>query len=154
MVDFKSDYSRFSRCFGESLVQKTVETINISPIATWWYANLHCTHCSRVSCCRDETTKRLNWFLLVLTRGKKFSASLQKLFLPVSEAFFSFLTMPDNAMFAFKASLVRFTLRQVGSFVQNYLFARNAWVYFRWGYNRKQVCFKIQNVTVGKDVTE
>ena len=28
-------------------------------------------------------------------------------------------------MFAFKASLVRFTLRQVGSFVQNYLFARN-----------------------------
>ena len=33
--------------------------------------------------------------------------------------------MPGNAMFAFKASLVRFTLRQVGSFVQNYLFARN-----------------------------
>ena len=28
-------------------------------------------------------------------------------------------------MFAFKASLVRFTLRQVGFFVQNYLFARN-----------------------------
>ena len=52
------------------------------------------------------------------------SAFLQKLFLPVSEAYFSFLTMPGNAMFAFKASLVRFTLRQVGSFVQNYLFAR------------------------------
>ena len=39
--------------------QKTVETMNISPIAT--YANY--THCSRVSCCRDETTKCLNWFL-------------------------------------------------------------------------------------------
>ena len=39
--------------------------------------------------------------------------------------FFSFLTMPGNAMFAFKASLVRFTLGQVGSFVQNYLFTRN-----------------------------
>ena len=39
--------------------------------------------------------------------------------------FFSFLTMPGNAMFAFKDSLVRFTLRQVGSFVQNYLFTRN-----------------------------
>ena len=75
-MDFKLDYSRFSRCFGESLVQKTVETINISPIPT--YAN--CT---------------------------------------------TFLMMPGNAMFAFKASLVRFTLRQVGSFVQNYLFARN-----------------------------
>ena len=47
---------------------------------------------------------------MFLTRGKKFSASLQKLFLPVSEAFFLFLTMPGNAMFAFKASLVRFTL--------------------------------------------
>ena len=34
--------------------------------------------------------------------------------------------MPGNAMFAFKASLVCFTLRHVGSFVQNYLFARNA----------------------------
>ena len=29
-MDFKLDYSRFSRCFGESLVQKTVETMNIS----------------------------------------------------------------------------------------------------------------------------
>ena len=56
---------------------------------------------------------------------EKFSASLQKLFLPVSEAFFSFFTMPGNAMFAFKASLLRFILRQVGYFVQNNLFARN-----------------------------
>ena len=38
---------------------------------------------------------------------------------------FSFLTMPGNAMSAFKVSLVRFTLRQVGSFAKNYLFARN-----------------------------
>ena len=37
IVDFKLDYSRFSRCFGKSLTQKTVETMNISPIAT--YAN-------------------------------------------------------------------------------------------------------------------
>ena len=44
-------------------------------------------------------------------REKKFSASLQKLFLPVSKAFLSFLTMPGNAMFAFKDSLVHFTLR-------------------------------------------
>ena len=116
------------------MVQKTVETINISPIAT--YANLHCMHCSRVSCCCDDTTKCLNLFLLVLTRGKKFSASLQKLFLPVREAFFFVLKMSGNAMFAFKASLVRFTLRQVGSFVQNYLFTRNphknfcCWSYF------------------------
>ena len=58
-------------------------------------------------------------------REKKFSASLQKLFLSVSKAFSSFLTMPGNAMFAFKDPLVRFTLRQVGSFVQNYLFTRN-----------------------------
>ena len=55
---------------------------------------LHCTHCRRVSC-RDETTKCLNWFLLdsfkanncFLLEGKKFSASLQKLFLPFSEPF-------------------------------------------------------------------
>ena len=154
-MDFKLDYPRFSRCFGKSLEQETVETMNISPIAT--YANY--THCSRVSCRRDETTKCLNWFLLdsfkanncFLPEGKKFSASLQKLFLPVSKPFL-FLTMRYRNV-CFEVSLVRFTLRQVGSFVQNYPFARNAWVHFRWGYNRKQVCFKIQNVTVGKDVS-
>ena len=53
IVGFKLDYSRFSRFFGESLVQKTVETMNISPIAT--HANY-----SWVSCSRDETTKCLN----------------------------------------------------------------------------------------------
>ena len=37
MVDFKLDYSRFSRCFGKSLEQETVEMMNISPYAT--YAN-------------------------------------------------------------------------------------------------------------------
>ena len=37
IVDYKLDHSRFIRCFGRSLVQKTVETMNISPIAT--YAN-------------------------------------------------------------------------------------------------------------------
>ena len=36
-VDFKLGYSWFSRCFWKSLVQKAVETMNISLIAT--YAN-------------------------------------------------------------------------------------------------------------------
>ena len=35
IVDFKLDYSRFSRCLGKGLVQKTVETMNISPFATY-----------------------------------------------------------------------------------------------------------------------
>ena len=59
-MDFKLDFRRFSSCFGKSLVQKTVEKMTISPIAT--YANY--TDCSRVNCCRDETTKCLSWFLL------------------------------------------------------------------------------------------
>ena len=36
-MDFELDYSRFSRCLGKRLVQKTVEMMNISPMAT--YAN-------------------------------------------------------------------------------------------------------------------
>ena len=177
-MDFKLDYSWFSHCFGESLVQKTAETMNISSIATYanYTARTDCrTHCSRVSCCRDETTKCLNWFLLdsfkanncFLPEGKNSQPPCKSFSYRLVRPFYSFLTMGGVTC----ASLVRFTLRQVGSFVQNYLFARihstqkflllellwvkrSAWDFFRWGSNRKQVCFKIQNGTVGKDVTE
>ena len=113
---------------------------------------------------------------MFLTRKKKFSACLQKLFLPVSEPFFHF-SLFGNAMFAFKASLVHFTLielsgqgrlallSEMNSFreirsTQNFLLQESlkikkfAWVSFHWGYNRKQVCLKIPNVTMGKDVTK
>ena len=80
-------------------------------------------------------------------------------------------------MFAFKASLVRFTLielsrrgrlvllskitslREINS-TQKFLLLESlkvkkfAWVSFCWWYNWKQVCFKIQNVIVGKDVAK
>ena len=104
-MDFKLDYPRFSCCFGKSLVQKTVETVNIPPMAT--YANY--THCSRVSCCRYETTKCLNSFKAnnsFLPEGnsqppcKSFSYQLVSPFFRFSRC--------GNTMFAIKASLVRF----------------------------------------------
>ena len=104
-MDFKLDYPRSSCCFGKSLVQKTVETVNIPPMAT--YANY--THCSRVSCCCDETTKCLNSFKAnnsFLPEGN-FQPPCKSFSYQLVSPFFHF-SRCGNVIFAIKASLVRF----------------------------------------------
>ena len=157
--------------------------MNISSIATYanYTARIDCrTHCSRVSCCGDETTKCLNWFLLdsfkanncFLPEGKNSRPPCKSFSYRLARPFYPFLTMGGQRNVCFQTVTCAFQVgRQVGSFVQNYLFARihstqkflllellwvkrSAWDFFCWGSNRKQVCFKIQNGTVGKDVTE
>ena len=84
----------------------------------------------------------LRQIIVSYRREKIFSASLQNLFLPVSELFFSFPTMRYKRIVCFQSFTGSFHFNwikltsHVGSFVQNY--------------NGKQFCSKIQNFNGGK----
>ena len=95
---------------------------------------LNYTRFRRVSC-RDETTKCVNWFLLdtfkvnncFLPEGKNSQPPCKSFSYRLVSPFFHFSRCGDCYYF-FTCSFY-FTLskptRQVGSFVQNFLFARN-----------------------------
>ena len=132
-----------------------------------------CTASSRVSFCCDETTRYfiycflLTYFfksnIFIFVRGKKI-AFLQKLFLSVSEIF-SFQTMRYGKVYfqrftcSFRISLLfclkvrlleKFRGTQTLLLLELLKFKRFCVRLFSLGCNRKQFCFKIQNVSVKK----